>query len=57
MVRFLVNRYGVEKFRQAFASVRAGDAAALESVYGSRIDDLEQSWLSNISAPDVNRRE
>ena len=50
MVRFLVSRYGLEKFRQAFASVRADDANALESVYGSSIEDIERAWLSSAMA-------
>jgi hypothetical protein len=50
VVRFLVNRYGLEKFRQAFASVRADDVNALEKVYGTSIEDIERSWLSNVTA-------
>jgi hypothetical protein len=50
VIRFLVDRYGLNRFRQAFASVGAGDVGALEKVYGASIGDIEQAWLSSLRA-------
>lgn len=50
IVRFLVNRYGLEQFRAAFASVGPGDAKAFEKVYGTSTEEIERSWLANLPA-------
>jgi len=48
VVRFLVNRYGMEKFRIAFASVGAGDTKAFENVYGAPAGEIERAWLESL---------
>ena len=49
VVRFLVGRYGLSKFREAFATISAGDQKAFEKVYGASTTDVERAWLSTLA--------
>ncbi len=49
MVRFLVGRYGLNKFREAFATISAGDQKAFEKVYGASTTDVEHAWLATLA--------
>jgi hypothetical protein len=47
-VRFLVGRYGLDKLREAFATISAGDQKAFQKVFGASTTDIERIWLSSL---------
>jgi len=49
VVRFLVHRYGSNEFREAFATIAAGDQKAFEKVYGASPADVERAWLASLA--------
>jgi hypothetical protein len=50
VVRFLIARYGMERFRTGYSKVAAGDTKDFESIYGASINEIEQAWLKSIAS-------
>jgi hypothetical protein len=59
VVKHLIEQYGVEAFRDAYASLRSGDdsataganVAALDRLYGRSLGQLEREWRRRIGCP------
>jgi len=53
LVDFLIETYGEEKFAEYFRAINsgAGDAGALEQVYGFNQDGLENAWRESVGLP------
>jgi hypothetical protein len=53
LVNFLIETYGEQKFADYFRAINAGagDAGALEQVYGFNQDGLENAWRESVGLP------
>ena len=59
VVKHLIERYGIDTFRDAYASLRSGDdsgtalanAATLELLYGRSPSELEREWRRRVGCP------
>lgn len=52
LVKYLIDSYGGEKFRQVFETIRDGNGASegLQKVYGLTADELDAAWRKHVGA-------
>ena len=52
VVKYLIDTYGPEKYRQVYEHIRAGQGAAdgIQQVYGFNADQLEAQWRQSVGA-------
>lgn len=48
IVRYLIARFGMDKFKEAYAHINAGNTQAIDAIYGASIEDLERAWLAEL---------
>ena len=61
-VEFLIDRYGADRLRQAYATLvatdqatqRALNAATVEKIFGTSLQQLERAWLATLACPTGN---